>query len=141
MGIRSAFVLFSMLLVSCSSSPTEALEGLDVATDRSTYPLGEAIEVEIRNDTEADAFFAHCAHRFHHVIQKRSGGGWSDHGGWGPWCPAIYASGVEVLIPGAAKRMSTSINERGTYRMVLETGPRSAAIGAVTVTSNVFEVD
>lgn len=140
MPTRLLVVLASLLLASCSSSPVEPLEELVVATDHSTYVLGEPIVVEIRNTTQADAFFTHCDHRFFHLIQQRIEGTWADRGGWGPACPAIYLSGVEVLIPGTAKQMTTAVDERGTYRIVFETASQSTAIGAVHVESNVFEV-
>lgn len=140
MAIRLVVVSASLLLASCGSSPMEPLADLVVATDRSAYVLGEPVVVEIRNTTEMDAFFAHCDHRFFHRIQQRIEGTWTDRGSWGPTCPAIYLSGVEVLIPGTAKRMTTAIHERGTYRLVFETASQSTAIGAVNVESNVFEV-
>jgi hypothetical protein len=141
MAMRRVLVFVSLLLLSCASSPMEPLESLAITTDRTNYALGEQINVEIRNDTAVDAFFDHCRHRFSHVIQQRIEGQWLDRGGWGPVCPAIYISGVEMLIPGSAKLMTVASGQRGTYRIVFETGSQSRAIGAVTVASNVFQID
>jgi hypothetical protein len=138
---RVLLVIVSLLLLSCASSPTDPLESLSITTDRTSYALGAQINLEIRNDTESDAFFQHCDHRLFHVIQQRVEGNWIDRGGWGPFCPTIYISGVEVLIPGSVRLMTIASEQPGTYRIVFETASRSRAIGAVTVASNVFQIE
>jgi hypothetical protein len=141
MAMRVLLVTVSLLLLSCASSPTDPLESLSITTDRTSYALGDQINLEIRNNTESDAFFEHCGHRLFHVIQRQVDGNWLDRGGWGPGCPTIYISGVEVLIPGTARLMTIASDQRGTFRIVFETASRSKAIGAVTVASNVFQIE
>lgn len=140
MAMRVALVFVSLLLVSCAAPPTEPLASLAIATDRTSYALGEQVTVEIRNDTEADAFFGHCGHRYPHVIQQRVEGQWVDRERRGSLCPAIYPVGIEVLLAGQTKVMAITLEHRGTYRIVFKTGSQSRLIGMVTVTSNAFEV-
>ncbi len=140
MAMRVVLVFVALLLVSCASSPTEPLASLAITTDHTSYALGQQITVEIRNDTAADAFFGHCDHRFPHVIQQRVEGQWVDHESRGWLCPAIYPNGIEVLLSGHAKLMAITVEHRGTYRIVFQTGSQSRLIGTVTVASNAFEV-
>ncbi len=140
MAMRVLLVFVSLLLLSCASSPTEPLASLAITTDHTRYALGEQITVEIHNDTEIDAFFGHCDHRFPHVIQQRVEGQWVDRESRGTLCPVIYPIGNEVLLAGYTKMMTTVVNQRGTYRIVFTTGSQSRLIGTVTVASNAFEV-
>ena len=138
---RQMLPVLVVFAVACSDSPASPLGDLQVSTDRTAYGIGEHISVSVENITEANAFFYHCNHRFSLVLQQRSEGEWAEsvHVN-GPACPAIYASGVAVLLPATAHLDTFSIDRAGTYRVRFETGTNSNAVGSQLLYSNVFEV-
>jgi hypothetical protein len=134
--------LLPLALAACSDLPTApVLRGLEAATDRAAYAPGETISLTVTNASSDDAFFYHCDFRISFVLERSTDEGWvvvAHHAG--PICPAIYATGVKVLTPGSAYVTNVPVENTGTFRVRLDTGVRSQAIGSVRVTSNTFTV-
>lgn len=141
MVARRWLLVLPCVVASCGGCPSEPLADLEVVADRSTYAVGSPIVISVQNTTQADAFFYHCNNRIGFVLQERSGAEWVNWTGVdGPVCPAIYISGILVLIPGSAYEKTIEIEEAGIYRAVFETGTKSTGIGSQVVYSNAFEV-
>jgi hypothetical protein len=135
--------LLPLALAACSDLPTApVLRGLEAATDRASYTQDETISLTVVNASNDDAFFHHCGYRISFVLEQSTSQGWvtvAQHAG--PICPAIYAAGVKVLTPGSAYVTDVPVEHAGTFRVRLDTGVRSQAIGSVRVVSNTFTVN
>jgi hypothetical protein len=135
-----ATALSAFIIAGCMNVAFEPRLELTVTTDRSSYQVGDTVRFEVRNDTDDDAFFFHCADRVSFVIEQRLDGVWTEHLRHGPICPAIYSAGVIVLIPGSAVFDERIIEPAGTFRVRYDTGPRSRSIGSVHAYSDAFTV-
>ena len=139
MNLRHFF--FLALIAGCDSSPSDVLRDVEVRTSATTYRTEEIISVEVVNETDWDAFFYHCNHRFAFTVEEQKSGSWVEAMNLnGPACLGIFPSGVEVLTPGSMKIESFTLSKPGRYRLRFPTGTRSTEIGAFLATSNEFTV-
>jgi len=131
----------AFLLLGCKDAGVTPENILSVRTDKTSYSVGESINITIKGDQYSSAYFWHCNNRVAYEMQKKQPDQqWPPPGTIGLICLAIYPQGIIELAPTEVIQQSVSWSQPGTYRLRFIFGRDRSDISKESVFSNEFVI-